>query len=75
MKYETKLETTTLNAEHIKRALQVLIDNGISESDAGVVLQAIGYTLLDTELDCDGMEISSDGDVIYWEDGIEYILQ
>ena len=49
--------STTLN-EHggiipkvnIRRAEQVLIDNGIEKDEAGTVLQAIGYTLLDTEL-------------------------
>ena len=72
--YKVNLETTTLTAEHIKRTLQVLTDNGIESSEAGVVLQAIGYTLLDTELDCDGFEVSLDGDVMYWEDGCEYTL-
>lgn len=72
--YNVELETTTLTAENIKRALQVLIDNGIEPDEAGVVLQAIGYTLLDTELDCDGYEIASDGTVMYWEDGVEYTL-
>lgn len=33
--------------ENIKRTMQVLIDNGI----AATVLQAIGYTLIDTELE------------------------
>lgn len=73
--YAVKVETTTLNAENIKRALQILINNGIEESDAGVVLQAIGYTLIDTDLDCEGYEISSDGDLMYWEDGVEYTVE
>lgn len=34
----------------IKKAEQVLIDNGIEPDEASVVLQAIGYTLLNTEL-------------------------
>lgn len=34
----------------IARAEEVLIDNGIDEDEAQVVLQAIGYTLLNTEL-------------------------
>lgn len=51
------VKTTTLNSENIKRSLQVLIDNGIDRSEAGTVLQAIGYTLIDTELDCDGIII------------------
>lgn len=73
-KYEVKLETTTLNAEHIKRAMQVLIDNGIEEDEAGVVLQAIGYTLLDTELDCDGYEFACDGTLMYTEGNTEYTV-
>ena len=34
----------------IERAERVLIDNGIEPDEAEVVLQAIGYVLLDTEL-------------------------
>lgn len=34
----------------IKKAEQILIDNGIEADEAAVVLQAIGYALLDTEL-------------------------
>ena len=34
----------------VKRAEQVLIDNGIEADEASTVLQAIGYVLLDTEL-------------------------
>lgn len=40
----------------IRKAEQILIDNGIEDDEAAVVLQAIGYALLDTELypdDCD----------------------
>ena len=36
--------------EMIDKACQVLIDNGIEPEEADTVLQAIGYTLLDTEL-------------------------
>lgn len=36
--------------EDIKRAEQVMIDNGIDPDEADVVLQAIGYALLDVEL-------------------------
>ena len=36
--------------EKIKAAEQVLVDNGIDEDEADTVLQAVGYTLLDTEL-------------------------
>lgn len=71
--YKKELETTILNKEHIKRTLQLLIDNGIDEYNAGDVLQAIGYTLLDTELDCEGVEIAPDGNLIYWENDIECI--
>ena len=42
---------TIINEETIKKAVKVLQDNGIEEwEDACVVLQAIGYVLLDTEL-------------------------
>ena len=40
----------TPSKEQIKKAEQVLIDNGIEPDEATVVLQAIGYTLLDEEL-------------------------
>lgn len=36
--------------DKIKKAEQILIDNGIDKDEACVVLQAIGYVLLDTEL-------------------------
>ena len=36
--------------KNITATEQVLIDNGIDADEADVVLQAIGYTLLDTEL-------------------------
>jgi len=39
-----------MDAERIKKAEQVLIDNGIDDDEAPIVLQAIGYVLLDTEL-------------------------
>lgn len=39
-----------IDKESIKRAEQVLIDNGIEADEASTVLQAIGYTLLDEEL-------------------------
>lgn len=37
-----------INPEDIQRAEQVLTDNGVDDPD--IVLQAIGYTLLDVEL-------------------------
>lgn len=39
-----------ITEEEIEKTLQVLIDNGIDEDEAEIVLQAIGYTLLDVEL-------------------------
>lgn len=33
-----------------KKAEQILIDNGIEPDEASIVLQAIGYALLDIEL-------------------------
>lgn len=41
---------TTITEENIAKTIQCLIDNGIDESEAEIVLQAIGYTLIDTEL-------------------------
>lgn len=34
----------------IERAVQCLIDNGIEHDEAEIVLQTLGYILLDTEL-------------------------
>ena len=48
-----KLQKRTLckpDEERLKATEQVLIDNGIEADEADTVLQAIGYTLLDTEL-------------------------
>lgn len=39
-----------ITQDKINKTLQVLIDNGIDEDEAEIVLQAIGYTLLDKEL-------------------------
>ncbi len=39
-----------ISKEAIKKAEQVLIDNGIEADEAYIVLQAIGYVLLDEEL-------------------------
>lgn len=39
-----------IEKDDVKRAEQVLIDNGIDEDECQVVLQAIGYTLLDLEI-------------------------
>lgn len=35
----------------VKKALQCLIDNGIDADEAAVVLQALGYILMDVELE------------------------
>ena len=45
-----KLNKDSVSVEDIKGAEQVLIDNGIEKDEVDVVLQAIGYTLLNTEL-------------------------
>ena len=51
---------SNISKEDIQRTEQVLIDNGIDEDEAQIVLQAIGYTLLDLELyDEDSDEYSS----------------
>lgn len=39
-----------ITEEQINKATQCLTDNGIEEGDAWVVLQALGYILLDEEL-------------------------
>ena len=39
-----------ITPENIKKAEEVLKDNGIGNDEASIVLQAIGYTLLDAEL-------------------------
>lgn len=39
-----------ITSEDIVRSKQILIDNGIEEDEADSVLQALGYTLIDTEL-------------------------
>lgn len=44
------LRKTTVSATNLRRAEQVLIDNGIEPDEVMCVMQAIGYTLLDTEL-------------------------
>ena len=44
------LHVTEITNEQIKKAMQCLVDNGIEEDEACVVLQALGYILLDDEL-------------------------
>lgn len=41
---------TDITKTDIDKAEQVLVDNGIEPDEAQIVLQAIGYTLIDTEL-------------------------
>jgi len=45
-----KINAKEITEENMLRAQQVLIDNGIEEDEVDSVLQAIGYTLIDTEL-------------------------
>ena len=45
-----KLNKTSVDKEDIKRAEQDLIDNGIDADEVDIVLQAVGYVLLNTEL-------------------------
>lgn len=46
-----QIQRTNITKEDVERTLNVLVDNGIEKDEAGIVLQAIGYTLLDTELE------------------------
>ena len=39
-----------ISKEKIEKAKQCLIDNGIDKDEAEIVLQALGYILLDEEL-------------------------
>lgn len=41
---------SVISKEDIIRAEQILIDNGIDKDEASVVLQAVGYAMLDLEL-------------------------
>lgn len=45
-----KLHKTKITKTDIKKAEKCLIDNGIDKDEADVVLQALGYILLDEEL-------------------------
>lgn len=40
-----------LSSELCTKAMQCLVDNGVDEDDAPIVLQALGYILLDEELE------------------------
>lgn len=44
------VERPSIDKFRIRKAEQILIDNGIEDDEAATVLQAIGYALLDTEL-------------------------
>lgn len=46
---ETDVEVKPTQKQ-IENAKRILIDNGIEEDEAGVVLQALGYALLDIEI-------------------------
>ena len=46
----TYIKGWSIDEELVTKAEQVLIDNGIEEDEAGIVLQALGYVLLDAEL-------------------------
>lgn len=42
---------TNITKEHLQKAQQVLVDSGIEADETGTVLQALGYVLLDKELE------------------------
>lgn len=44
------MEGIHISVERIKDAERVLVDNGVEEDEAQIVLQALGYVLLDQEL-------------------------
>ena len=39
-----------IDQTRLDKAMQILKDNGIDEDECEIVLQALGYALLDTEL-------------------------
>lgn len=45
------ISDATLNREKIKKALQCLADNGIDKDECPIVLQALCYILMDTEIE------------------------
>ena len=45
-----KVEVKEIPLYQIDKALDCLVDNGIDPDDAEIVLQALGYILIDTEL-------------------------
>jgi len=64
---------TTITDENINRALRVLEDNGIDTDETEIVLQAIGYALLDTELIEEDEEIEEENDDDMYNNSPEYI--
>lgn len=52
-------KSVTINDESIRRTKGVLIDNGIDPDEAEDVVQAIGYTLIDTELFPNKIDLTS----------------
>lgn len=49
-----------IDQDRIKKAEQILADNGIDQDEVDTVLQAIGYALLDEELYPDNSERPAD---------------
>ena len=49
-KDDSVVVNAAINRDCVNQALKCLVDNGIDEDEAGTVLQAIGYTLLNAEL-------------------------
>lgn len=48
--YPIELHEVSVTEEQVNKAIQCLTDNGIDQDDAYVILQALGYILLDEEL-------------------------
>ena len=48
--YPINLLDISISEEQVDKAIKCLTDNGIDEDDACVILQALGYILLDEEL-------------------------
>jgi len=55
---------TTITFDNLLNTIKVLTDNGIEADEATTVLQAIGYTLLDTELFPEQEEPATQHDVV-----------
>jgi hypothetical protein len=50
LSYEEALAKIVMSINNRSKAEQCLIDNGIATNDAPIVLQVLGYILLDEEL-------------------------